>query len=463
MYHLYERTRPIPQDDLEGLREQLEHMQGNILKGHGRDYTVHIFVRFHAPPEAVKAWIHAFASRVTSAYKQYAEARDRQQYNLPGGLFINCFLSAQGYTYLGHSLRGHDPAFREGMPQRQGLNDPARETWETGYQQAIHAMLLLADDEQALVLREARQLVHEVRRIAHVCTIEYGNALRNEQQEHIEHFGYVDGRSQPLFLEDDILREQTTGDGITKWNPSAGPRLVLVRDPQGGATDCGSYLVFRKLEQNVRGFKARERELAAALGLTGEDAERAGALVVGRFEDGTPVVLQHTDGMHHPVPNNFTYADDPDGRKCPWQAHIRKMNPRGDIPGTSDAEEAQHRIARRGIPYGQRLPISVDADPEALPTAGVGLLFMCYQRDIAAQFEFLQARWADDPDFIRHGTGIDPVIGQSQDGGEPPTQHWPTAWGAPRSTHQPFRFHGFVQLRGGEYFFAPSIRVLKTL
>jgi hypothetical protein len=30
-------------------------------------------------------------------------------------------------------------------------------------------------------------------------------------------------------------------------------------------------------------------------------------MIVGRFEDGTPVVLQGKDGLVNPVPNNFDF------------------------------------------------------------------------------------------------------------------------------------------------------------
>ncbi len=37
-----------------------------------------------------------------------------------------------------------------------------------------------------------------------------------------------------------------------------------------------------------------------------------------------PLVL-----VEGPVPNNFDYESDTAGAKCPFQAHIRKTNPRG--------------------------------------------------------------------------------------------------------------------------------------
>lgn len=62
--------------------------------------------------------------------------------------------------------------------------------------------------------------------------------------------------------------------------------------------------------------------------------------------------------------------------------------------------------------------------------------------------------------MARPGTGIDPVIGQSTNGSIPDLK-FPTRWGQPGN--MPFSFHSVVTLKGGEYFFAPSITFLKGL
>src|SRR5262249_10639475 len=95
---------------------------------------------------------------------------------------------------------------------------------------------------------------------------------------------------------------------------------------------------------------------------------------------------------------------------------------------------------------------------EELPTQDVGLLFMCFQSDIANQFEFIQKQWANNQDPQRK-TGIDPLIGQAVDHVAP--QHWPTTWGG--KYRKPFSFSAFVTLKGGAYFFAPSISGLVTI
>jgi Dyp-type peroxidase family len=458
MARLYELDKPIAQDQIDSLREALKSLQGNILQGHGRDHSVHIFLRFTAPRPTVKQWIARCAGDITSAQQQLDEIAQYRQDSIPGRAFMSFFLSASGYTYLDFAAPKDSPSIREqsfinGMKKAHSiLNDPPQEKWDEGYRQNIDAMILLADDDELLLQRKAHRLMEEVRAHADICAVEWGGVLRNAQGDAVEHFGFVDGRSQPLFFQSDLEWKRQTGDGTKVWDPGAGPDLVLVPDPHGRPQyDSGSYLVFRKLEQNVRGFKTYEKKLAQALGLTGEDAKRAGALIMGRFEDGTPVVLQRTAGRSDPVPNNFTYEDDPGGLKCPFQAHMRKVNPR---------QKGTIRIVRRGITYDERQQEPKDMpDLAELPSQGVGLLFMCYQRSIWKQFEYLQRELASQS---KEGTGIDPVIGQPAEW-ETSRQKWPTQWGNPHKRPQPFTFHGFVTLKGGEYFFAPSIHFLKSM
>ena len=105
-----------------------------------------------------------------------------------------------------------------------------------------------------------------------------GLGLHNDNREGIEHFGYVDGRSQPLFLLEDIDAEENATDGIANWDPAFPLEQVIVPDPAAPdpAVHFGSYFVYRKLEQNVRRFKRQEQKLADRL--FGADDERAGAM-----------------------------------------------------------------------------------------------------------------------------------------------------------------------------------------
>lgn len=98
--------------------------------------------------------------------------------------------------------------------------------------------------------------------------------------------------------------------------------------------------------------------------------------------------------------NNFEFSPN-SNFKCPFGAHIRKMNPRGDL-GRSTVD--QFRIVRRGIPYGEE----IDTDPNGER----GLLFVCYQASLGKGFNFLQTTWANNAGFFVDGAGLDAVMGQ---------------------------------------------------
>ena len=203
-----------------------------------------------------------------------------------------------------------------------GDSDPA--SWDAAFKQDVHAVILVGDQlkqPRDVMLSKVMALLTPTAKF-HV-SVQEGHGLHNRNGEGIEHFGYVDGRSQPIFLTEDVENERLRQDGATNWDPKFGAGRAIVPDPTGvdPSSQFGSYFVYRKLEQNVRQFKDEENKLAARLGLTGDDAERAGAMIVGRFEDGTPLTIQAGAGSHSPVQNDFTYDSDGDGGKCPFRAY----------------------------------------------------------------------------------------------------------------------------------------------
>ena len=498
-------------------------LQGNIVKGHGRRHTVNVFLEFHVRGSELRRILRFLAGTyVTSAYRQLEERElcirgvDRST------VFGNLFLSRCAYIKLGFRRKlprwfddrtsaGRSPFVHGMRAAADELGDTlgeAREPLEIAYTEGrIDALLLLAYDDPARLTREVAAITQFLRRddLARVLAVEPGAALFNERCEGIEHFGYVDGRSQPLFLSTDFrsldagrigpaARERVSGAGtpagpIDVWNPFAPLALALIRDPAvSHPLAFGSYYVFRKLEQDVAGFAAAEQRLADALGLKGAHRSRAGAMIVGRFRDGTPLVLSGADGFTPARANNFRYdglnasfehepgtADDPFGLKCPFQAHIRKVNPRQNVNVEDSTEsvpalarrDRSRRIVRRGIPYGPSSP----GDGQS----GVGLLFACFQASIRDQFAFMQGQWANNTEFMVTGeasTGLDAVIGHVGSGEASP-QRWRRDYGGtisyngrvrflplPDSHGTEFDFRGFVRFRGGEYFFAPSLTFL---
>lgn len=440
----------------------LAELQGHILKHHGRDHTNHLFLRFDGASDATKAAIRTIGGHVLSALAQLRQVEEHRVTGSDGGPVVLFYLSASGYAKLGLAPP-QDPAFLAGMRERAALADPPASEWEAHHGAQVDALLIIGDinDTEATRVEGGFLPVLQAANIT-ILGRDVGRALKDANGVGHEHFGYVDGISQPLMLQSDVDRERDTM-GIDQWDPAFGPGdLALVRDPHGTTEDSfGSYLVYRKLEQDVRGFKTAEEALG--LVLPPRNPQRAGAMVVGRFENGTPAAL-HEHDTPPDATNNFVYAGaggrDPLALMCPFQGHIRKTNPRGD---TGDlAGERTHLMPRRGIPYGERADDWQSDDPDGKPTHGVGLIFMAFNRELERQFEFTQIFWANNPDFIFGKTpspGLDPIIGQ----GPRPTQFWPTDGNNPAAPPAEFLFEQFVTLRGGEYFFAPSVGFLKSI
>ncbi|HEY3471633.1 MAG TPA: Dyp-type peroxidase [Amycolatopsis sp.] len=444
----------------------LGELQPNILKAHVRDHLSALFLAFGDAAEA-RTFLVSLTGKMKSAKAHLDEVGAFKAEGAAGTPYVGAGLTAAGYRVLGVENFPQDEAFLRGMAAaetRRKLNDPPHSTFDPGYRGEIHAVVLVGDATDKAMTARRNEILGLLPDSVTVLAEETGLGRVNARGEGIEHFGYVDGRSQPLFLTEDVDAEKNNTDGINVWNPAAPLSQVLVPDttaPDPGV-HFGSYFVFRKLEQNVRRFKQAEADLADTLGLTGDDRERAGAMLIGRFEDGTPLTTQREDGAESPVSNNFTYDSDRAALKCPFQAHIRKTNPRGSGGAEEPADERLHLMARRGVTYGER-PDDPNADvpPAARPSGGVGLLFMAFNSVLGNQFEFTQAIWADNPGFpIVEGVtpGLDPVIGQGTRGPSDYTVDW---GGSAQRTADPVPQS--VTLRGGDYFFMPSLAFLRSL
>ncbi|MFJ3307438.1 Dyp-type peroxidase [Streptomyces sp. NPDC086549] len=507
---------PPTRNTKEALRAALDDLQGNILKSHGRDHSHFLIITFKTDTPEIRTkarqWLAGLvaADRVTSALQQWEEAqsyREVQETILGNGAmsrkdvdalvkaasmtFVGVMLSADGYRALklDKNQIPDDPSFLAGAKTRVDvLNDPPVEHWELAYQSNVHALVVVADDATDRLDTLVAKLKGELKDLCVMIAEETGTAMRldaNGNEDPLapvrEHFGFVDGISQPLFYARDIEKARTLQGGIDQYDPSAPLDQVLVKDPGGKDNGYGSYFVYRKLQQDVNGFHDDEKRLAKKIAEhahpktpapTPEDVALAGAYMVGRFQDGTPVVDRGVTGLGS-LPNNFTFDADPDGVRCPFQAHIRKTNPRGDKQrqfGQPLTQERTQRIARRAISYG-KVTLNADKGDE------VGLLFLCAQSSIPDQFEFIQNQWANNKNFLRGGSGLDPVIGQlypDQPDDGTLAGHWPKLYGSRNeldfSTNPPSvvghtfaeRIGQWVTMKGGEYFFVPSLSALKA-
>ena len=248
----------------------------------------------------------------------------------------------------------------------------------------------------------------------------------------------------------------------------------------------GTYLVMRQLEQDVRGLW---KFLYDQAGGNVADAEQLGAKMVGRTRGGDPLVPIQTEPIpgtdpHTVTQNQFTYDGDPLGARCPFGAHIRRTNPRNsDFPKRSlgvaqkliimlgfgpkgfyddlTSSVRFHRILRRGREYGSEL-LPEDslqpAPPNELPR---GLHFICLNANISRQFEFLQNAWVANTKFSGVTGESDPLLGNRESmPGCPVTGNF-TVPGDGTLRRRLSGLPQFVTVRGGAYFFLPSLRALR--
>jgi Dyp-type peroxidase family len=435
------------------VRSLLGDLQQNIVKPHGRNHCVLLLLRFRAGSDFCAQAVGRFSKRMPSALRQLREAerfRTKQKLGSPSACLL---LSQNGYTALG---RGSDApvekAFRQGMAARAlKLGDPDPATWERRLWEVPDAIVVLAHHDLRELATLARSVGKHFRNVSQVSTMRM-RTFRDREGRALEHFGFVDGISNPMVLQEDL-------DAKNNDLMSFGLEQFVTPCPGGGAKGgLGSYVVVRKLEQNVAAFTDAVNELAKELDPLASDAEYAAALTVGRFRDGTPLELHSTMAKETSRENSFSFSPD-DGARCPFHAHIRKQNPRGT--GPDNATDLGRLMLRRGMTYGRRKTDPATGRFQDAPRSGSGLFFMSYQASIGKQFEHSQIRWTNNPRFpvnaAQPKVGVDPLLTASA-----VPQSWPCVWGD-GSKKVEFSFPRCVVLKGGGYFFAPSLGFLRSL
>ena len=434
----------------------LKKVQGNTIWAHGRELSRLLFVHsdFDDPAKLRSALLECVrdGDLLTSAHDEMQPSKSRRKRDR--GAFSSVAISRAGYEKLGaQSLAPMDYGRFRSMRDApsssyENWGSDFHETWNDLYRETvIHFLVQLADDDD----RRLRERTRDVRdRIesdlnAKVLTEEGRRRIHStvDKDSPIEHFGFRDGISNPKFT---VRKSESNRTQYwPRWSDATPLDRLFVEESNGShnSRSYGSYIAFMKLEQDVRGFQSATKELATRLGIPW-DPDRAGALAVGRWRDGTPIVRQRGDAL-----NDFNF-DGKNSGDCPFHAHIRVMNRR----------RSGHQIARRSSHYGARPDLDKGSEAE-LPNDGVGLLFLSYQSAIDA---FQRAmRSAKRPNV---GEGLDPVMGRAVAEGRDGTQTWPA-----RSYDivtgeialERFRMADFVKILGGEFFFAPSIPFFEKL
>jgi len=372
-------------------------------------------------------------------------------------------ISCAGLKALGipqESLLSFPEAFREGMAARalqlrdEGLNDP--KNWDPSFGKGqVHIGLSIFSDSEEKH-RRVLAIASEQYKVSGVSVL----AMQDfgAQPGDLNSLGYKDGIDQPAIEGSgvDPLPGQgpliKAGEFVLGYPGEAGFPLPMPLPDILGRN--GTYLGFRKYQTRVGAFNRFLR----ANGSTEEERELLAAKLVGRWRSGAPLTLApEVDnpalGADPHRNNDFNYSNDPRGRQVPFGCHIRRMNPRDtELARLTDVN--LHRIIRRGTTYGP--PYDKNALSEADDQVPRGAYFLFISAKAMATIEFLQQEWINDGNFIGVGEERDPIVGLQQEG---------AIFTIPREPVRR-RVHGietFNVLRGGEYFFMPSLSALRWL
>lgn len=429
---------------------------GNILKPHGRAHTCLLFLKFSEEDgmkQKTKNHLASLAAEniLTSAHRQNKDALAFKAIGRET-LFAGIYLTETGLRYFGwHEKDGklEDLSFAN--------NFPAGDFIENAYENQVDAMLCLAfgrlPHDRTELERHVRIFSKKFRHQlgATLVAAEWGGVLRNNKGQSVEAFGYPDGLSQPLFF-----ASNSHPDAYQNWNPFFPTGVAVVEEPfktEDGASTYGSYLAYLKLEQNVKAFKDLETKIQAQITKNGAVLNaRVGESGMGRDLRGNPLATHQKTGNGAPS-NDFNFHDDPVGIRCPFHAHVRKMNPR-------QAASPAPVIVRRGVPYGIQPGVYGGDDlVKKLPESGVGLLFLSFQSNLDAVVQLWQNG--------QNGTGgADPVLGGAdvqltENQRVALFDHrYPVAQNGQVGLAQAAGFGDMVKLRAALQFYAPSLAFL---
>ena len=317
-----------------------------------------------------------------------------------------------------------------------------------------------------------------------------------------EHFGFTDGIGDPTFdgqhtgtkaaqlvIGNGKLVPGARG-GAASWQALATGEFILghpdeAQEPPEMAeparlTRNGTFMAWRKLHQNVAKFRrtiadqaARYRELAGCV--SDEEArETLLAKMAGRWASGVPLMNVPTWAEHQALmarfPDkharqrdpefarllvDFRYDKDPEGLRCPVAAHVRRSNPRDMLDAEMGRDSTtltnRRRILRRGLPYG----VTSDDDTEE---HGVVMMALC--ASLFRQFEFIQQQWMHYGLDFDVGNDTCPIIGNRSGSAKYVIAADPAGGRLPFIAAD---LPQFVETRGGDYFFIPSLTALRMI
>ncbi|KAF8674900.1 hypothetical protein RHS04_06868 [Rhizoctonia solani] len=224
-----------------------------------------------------------------------------------------------------------------------------------------------------------------------------------------------------------------------QWEPKA----IYVHPPAQNGPKAKASTIYVALKEGVIGHENQANA-----------AKLFGSRLFGRWPSGTPLEKQPAEyrGVPEDELNSFDYKK-VKSPNCPFAAHIRKTNPRNDLPGNFTVNSS---IVRAGIPYGEEIKEDSQEKRENRTIIDRGLAFVAYQSIIKEGFIEQQKQWANNPDFPPTPLheivpGFDGIIGQNNKPGDARVRNGIDGLKISKD---------FVHPRAGCYFFVPSIPAL---
>ena len=528
-------------------RLDLADIQGNIHRPYGRfgfPYTRHLF--FHVTDAAAgQAFVQGIRPRITTAepWDSSEDASGKRIVAKPP-VTLNIGFSYAGLAALGlptQTLRLLPDEFIDGMLCRADIlgdaGGSAPEHWDplwrgrgvahiwasincgcgpdgsalpvlADWTEWLTGLVAKADGAVTLLAGHGADGKGEWQDSVAIMARAASGAMRPQP---VEHFGFTDGISDPVFdgqFDDPAANALAVVGGgklapgrfdpATSWSALQAGEFLLGQVDEGQELPVGTephdlmrngtFMVWRKLNQDVTAFDSEiARQAALWQRVTGETnaeaaAETVKAKIVGRWRTGIPLAAAPTWAAHEAMRaeheaciaialrkprdsgetqrlavynrmlTGFRFGDDLDGGRCPLGAHIRRANPRDMLDPLLSGTIGGSTLTNRRRVLRRGLPY-VD------PDGSRGIVFMALCTSLFRQFEFIQQQWMNYGLDFEAGSDTCPLIGNRVQS----NKHVVPAGPASATPFVAAGLPEFVTTRGGDYFFLPGLEAVRAI